>query len=330
MTDRRVLIYFAWSRPAELDAPLTEIDDRYPALFELRRALYPLFEPMSDPDKYDQGIAGFIDGFLKPIYTEFVTLAKSITDNYIVQVERVLDDGTEQLLDWPLLESVDTLVVVGSDSLRTEQHANAIEIDALRRFLDDRDRVVFLCPHHNIGDESGLESDEIQPRQEAEHLHHGDKTIPPRQGFGGFIRSLLSGLGVPVENRFGLHPAVDDDGSPAAIEVDRDADRLKILDGVTALNKHPHLPHLMRVGDSLDKLDVLARQRVDPGAPPHPVFRDGNEWFDSLLQSRPDVFAGTLLVSDTTLFSSTFGGVDNLKRFWTNIVGRQRVRPLSD
>ncbi len=39
MTDRRVMIYFAWSRAAELHAPQTEIDDRYPALFELRRAV---------------------------------------------------------------------------------------------------------------------------------------------------------------------------------------------------------------------------------------------------------------------------------------------------
>ena len=41
----------------------------------------------------------------------------------------------------------------------------------------------------------------------ADFLHHGDKTIPPQQRFGGFARSHLAGLGVPVENRFGLHPA---------------------------------------------------------------------------------------------------------------------------
>jgi len=32
---RQVLIYFSWSRPGATGAPLTIIDDRFPALFEL-------------------------------------------------------------------------------------------------------------------------------------------------------------------------------------------------------------------------------------------------------------------------------------------------------
>ena len=55
--------------------------------------------------------------------------------------------------------------------------------------------------------------------QEADFRHHGDKMIPPQQRFGGFGRSLLAGLGVPVENRFGLHPAAEPDGSPSPIEI---------------------------------------------------------------------------------------------------------------
>jgi hypothetical protein len=35
MRDRQVLLYFAWSRPAETRAPLAVIDDRFPAVFEL-------------------------------------------------------------------------------------------------------------------------------------------------------------------------------------------------------------------------------------------------------------------------------------------------------
>jgi hypothetical protein len=37
MSNRQVLLYFAWSRPAETGAPLAVIDDRFPAVFELRR-----------------------------------------------------------------------------------------------------------------------------------------------------------------------------------------------------------------------------------------------------------------------------------------------------
>ena len=44
MSNRQVLLYFAWSRPAETGAPLAVIDDRFPAVFELRRLFYPKFE----------------------------------------------------------------------------------------------------------------------------------------------------------------------------------------------------------------------------------------------------------------------------------------------
>ncbi len=73
---------------------------------------------------------------------------------------------------------------------------------------------------------------------------------------------------------------------------------------------------------ALGKLDVLARQRIDPSAPPHPFTQDGRSTFDALLQSRPGVFAGNLLVGDATLWSSTAGGVDSLRRFWSNVVRR--------
>jgi hypothetical protein len=325
MSARRALIYFAWSRPAETRAPLTEIDDRFPALFELRRLLYPKFEPLSDPRQIDQGIGGFLDHVQKPNFAGFAALARAKTGNPVVELERVLDDGTEQPLQWSLLEPIDTLVVISLDSARTGQRASTDEVDALRRFLNDPDRVVFLCPHHDIGNEAGLGSGEVRARQEAEFFHHGDKAIPPRQAFGGFASSLLAGLGAPVENRFGLRPAADADGSPAAIDVvDRAADRLELLDGVSTFNLHPHLPHLARVGGAIDKLDVLARQRVDPTAPPHPFSRDGHDKFDSLLQSRSGIFPGALLVCDATLFSSTAGGRDSLERFWTRIVERPR------
>jgi hypothetical protein len=324
MSARGVLVYFAWSRPGETQAPLTEIDDRFPALFELRRLLYPKFEPLSDPRHIDQGIAGFLDHVQKPNFAGFATLARAKTGNPVVEIERILDDGTQQPLGWSLLAPIDTLVVISLDSVRTRQRASPDEVDAIRRFLEDPERVVFLCPHHDIGNEAGLGPDELRARQEAEFFHHGDKAIPPRQAFGGFASSLLAGLGVPVENRFGLRPAVDADGSPAAIEVDRAADRLELLDGVRTFNLHPHLPHLARTGEALDKLEVLARQRIEPNAPPHPFTRGGHDRFDSLLQSRPGVFPGAVLVSDATLFSSTAGGLDSLERFWTRILERPR------
>jgi hypothetical protein len=181
-----------------------------------------------------------------------------------------------------------------------------------------------VCPHHDIGETPGAARQEREDRQIAEHLHHGDPGIPPRQGFGGFARTLLAGLGVPVENRFGLRPAVTPDGAPAPVEIVHSLDVLGLLSGVEAFNLHPHLPHLERIGPATERMEVLARQAINPAASPHPFTQDGRSTFDALLQSSPDTFAGKLLVCDTTMFSSTAGGVDNLRQLWSNVVLRSR------
>lgn len=314
MSSRRVLIYFSWSRPGETAGPLTIIDDRFPAIFELRRLFYPKFEPLADPARVDQGIAGFLDHVQKPNFTTFATDAETLTGHAALVVEREGDDGRVTLLDDELIGDADTIVVISYDSFRTNQAAQVAEIAAVRRFLDDPGHVIFVCPHHDIGEED----------RAAEHLHHGDPGIPPRQGFGGFFRTLLAGLDVPVVNRFGLRPAAEPDGSPSPFEAERQLDSLGLLDGVETFNLHAHLPQLDRIGEAAGRMDVLARQRIDLTAPPHPFTQDGRDTFDALLQSRPETFPGRLLVSDTTMFSSTAGGVDNLRRFWRNLLTRQK------
>jgi hypothetical protein len=321
MIERHVLVYYAWSRPGENGAPLHVIEDRFPALFESRRMGFPRFHEFSDPHRFDQSIAGFLDHIMKRNFTAFVELAAALTGQSVTEIERVTDDGTLKPLDARLLSGFDTLIVISFDSLRTAQTAGSGEIEAVRTFLGHPDHLAFICPHHDIGDVTDLPENEQLQRQIAEFQHHGDKTIPPRQRFGGFARSLLAGLGVPVENRFGLRPAAEADGSPAPIETDTTFDRLGLLQRVSTFNLHPHLPQLERLGEAVDKLEVLARQRVDPTAPPHPFTHD-HATFDALLQSRPDTFIGSLLVSDTTLWSSTAGGVDSLRELWTNVVQR--------
>ncbi|CAN7341908.1 hypothetical protein LJR034_001797 [Caballeronia sp. LjRoot34] len=321
MIKRQVLVYYAWSRPGENGAPLHVIEDRFPALFESRRMGFPRFNEFSNPHQFDQSIAGFLDHIMKRNFTAFVDLAATLTGQSVREIERVTDDGTLTPLDARLLSGVDTLIVISFDSLRTAQTAGSAEIEAVRTFLGHSDHLAFICPHHDIGDVTDLPEGEHLQRQIAEFQHHGDKTIPPRQQFGGLARSLLAGLGVAVENRFGLRPAPEADGSPAPIEADTTLDRLGLLERVSTFNLHPHLPQLERLGDAVDKLDVLARQRIDPTAPPHPFTRERTT-FDALLQSRPETFNGSLLVSDATLWSSTAGGVDNLRELWTNVVQR--------
>ena len=324
MSGRKVLLYFAWDRRGETLAPLTTIDDRFPAVFELRRLFYPKFEDLAGTEGVDQGIAGFLDHIQKPNFAAFAELAQSLTGHAAIEVERVGDDGVEIPLDAALIGDADTLVVISFDSLRTDQKASDLEVAAIRRFLEDPDHVLFLCPHHDIGEALEVVTERRGQWREAEHNHHGDRGIPPRQGFGGFARALLADLGAPVENRFGLRPAVLADGSPAPIEVDRALDVLGLLEGVETFNLHPHLPQLERLGEGVARMDVLARQGLDLTAPPHPALEKGHKSFDSLLQSRPEVFGGTLLVCDTTLFSSTAGGLDSLRRFWSNLLLRAK------
>ena len=321
MARHKVVVYYAWSRPGEIGAPLEVIENRFPTLYESRRMLFPRLEELADPARFDQTIAGFLDHIMKRNFAAFVELAGELTGAPVAEIERVADDGSVVELDADALDGADTLIIISFDSFRTGQKATSAEVEAIRSFLSRPDHLVFVCPHHDIGDVPDLPHDERLARQVADFLHHGDKTIPPTQQFGGLARSLLMGLGVPVENRFGLRPAAEADGSPSPIEAETALDRLHLLKGVDTFNLHPHLPQLERLGPAAAKLDVLARQKIDLTAPPHPFTRDRST-FDALLQSRPDAFAGTLLVGDTTLWSSTAGGVESLRRLWTNVLRR--------
>jgi hypothetical protein len=279
---------------------------------------------MSDPASVDQGIAGFLDHIQKPNFAAFAEQAEAQTGHPVTQIERVTDDGTTTPLDRALIADSDTIVVISFDSLRTGQTASNPEIEAVLHFLRNPDHLIFVCPHHDIGETTEVTSDKRIERQTAEYRHHGDRASPPRQGFGGFARTLLAGLGAPVENRYGFRPAAAGDGAPAPIEVDRPLDALGLLKEVETFNLHPRLPQRERIGASAERMDVLARQPIDLAAPPHPAMRDGRTSFDALLQSKPETFGGSLLVGDTTLFSSTAGGLDSLRRLWSNVLLRPK------
>jgi hypothetical protein len=318
MAGRHVALYFAWSRPDEVAAPLGILEDRFPALF-VRRTFWPRFEQFADPAKFDQGIGGFLDNIQLANFKLFADLAASWSGNPVRRAERRTDAGL-CALEGEFLAGVDTLIVISFDSSRTQQQASDAEIRAIRSFLGDPDHTLFICPHHDIGNADELPEGERLLRRELEFHHHGDPAIPARQSFGDFGISLLSELGLAVRNRFGLRPARLPDGSSAPLEIAAQFDRSGLMEGVTSFNLHAHLPHFERLGDSVAKLDVLARQPIDSSAPPHP-FTTGGRWdFDTLLQSKAEVFRGRVLICDTTTWSSTAGGVDNLQRFWRNVV----------
>jgi hypothetical protein len=319
MIGRNILMYFPWSRPGEESAPLGNLNNRFGALFELRRLQWPKYEGLADIERFNQGIAGFFDHILLRNYSQFREDMRIRSGNAVRIVERCTSEGKVTLLDGDFLDSVDILIIVSFDSQRTDQHPNESELSAIRRFLDNPGHTLFVCPHHDIGNVDGVPGNEVLAAQEVEFHHHGDLGIPGQQRLGGFARSLLRDLGVPVSNNFGLRPARAQDGSPAPIQVNSQADRFNLLQGVKTFHLHPHLPHFEMLGDSPNKLDVLVEQSIDLEAPPHPFIKQGRKSFDALLQSKPNVFSGRLLICDATIWTSTNGGLGSLRQFWSNV-----------
>jgi hypothetical protein len=289
------------------------LENRYTTLFEFRRALWPALEHLRDPARYDQSIAGFFDHVILPDFEAFRQAVKEDTGSEVAVIQRECDAPPPRHLDGGLFRDLDTLIVVSLDHNRTGQAASGAEIEAVRAFLGREGRCVVVCPHHDIGASDSLEA------QQVEFNHHRDVTVPARQQLGGFARSLLAGLGVPVVNQFGHSPARLPDGNPAPIVVERDVPGApELLEGVTTLNLHPHLPHLYVPPESRDRVDVLARQPVNPAAP-HPFTDAGNRSFNALLRDRPPGLPGLVLVCDATLWSSAFGGLASLRAFWHNL-----------
>jgi hypothetical protein len=106
------VVYYAWSRPGEVEAPLEVIEDRFPTLFESRRMLYPRFEEFSDPTRFDQSIAGFLDHIMKQNFVAYVEQVSGQTGHPVVEIERVADDGARTGLDAALLDAADTLIII--------------------------------------------------------------------------------------------------------------------------------------------------------------------------------------------------------------------------
>lgn len=324
MSKRNVALYFGWNRPDEANAQLGILDNRFATIFEIRRVDWPRSEHLAGP-AVDQGIEGTLEYLVLANYRLFAERSQAWTGTPPRIAERIA--ATQTLLDENFLSSIDTLIVISLDGWRARQTAKLQEIAAVKAFLANPDHSVFVCPHHDIGNVDGVAPEDTIKRQEAELLHHGDHAIPPQQRFGAFGLSLLAGLGAPVRNRFGLRPAHEPDGSPSPIEIAKDADRFGILAGVTTLNLHLHLPHFEPFNEGVGKYDVLAQQKIDLSAPAHPFVAAGHDRFNAILQAKPGVFDGQLVVCDATAWSSVFGGLENLEQLWENVVTRPRGGP---
>jgi hypothetical protein len=315
MRGRRFELYFSWSRPAEVGVDLGILENRYPTLFELRRATWPEFEVLKDPIAHKQDTSGFLDDVVLSDFNRFRDVVRVVTGNPVGLSQRVADNGSICPLHESLLTKTDTLIVVSLDHLRTSQLPSAAEVDVVKEFLRKENSCLVICPHHYVGDETDRMS------REQEFKHHGDPLVPEQQRIGGFARGLLQGLGLAIENRYGLRPAKSaKDLSPAPLQVLADTHMPRILQNVTTFNLHPHLPHLQVVATNSNKVVVLAKQLIDLTAPPHPFVEAGNLVFDAMLWVPPGgERAGNIFICDATLWSSAFSGLESLEQFWKNL-----------
>ena len=311
---RRVSMYIAWSYPAEAGRNPAELDNRFSTMTEVRRVAWPAYEEprWSDPLQFQQGIAGSLELFFWA-FAPFQQYVGEITGQPVPVFQRIDQAGFKLPLDDRVLSDVDTLLVFGLDHNVTGQEATTEEIESVRRFLTREGTCLILGPHHDVG-----VSDDPNVRN-MEYRHHGDALVPRQQRFGLYTRSLMKGLGIPVENRHGLRPLRDPETKKLApLSIDRDLDTNGWLKGVTTFNFHMHLPHYA-VMDDRGAVRVLARQPIDMSKP-HPFTQEGNTEFNMFLWMPPvGDRAGDVLFADSTIFSTLFGADESLHNFWRNL-----------
>lgn len=133
----------------------------------------------------------------------------------------------------------------------------------------------------------------------------------------------MKGLGLPVENQWGLHPAtVEGTVRLQPLITANDLDERGWLEGVKTFNYHPHLPHYAVTVNDPKVVRVLARQPIDMSHP-HPFTEAGNRDFNMFLWMPPvGDRGGDILFADSTIFTTLFGGDESLDRFWKNIATR--------
>jgi hypothetical protein len=313
---RRVSIYVSWSYPAEAGRDVATLDNRFSTMTEVRRVEWPRWEgpEWSNPLLFSQGIGGSLELFFRA-WMPFQESVWEATGYDVPVYQRVDQAGYRQPLDERVLADTDMLLLFGLDHNVTGQSANDAEVEAVREFLKREGTRLVIGPHHDVGASSDLEV------REMEYRHHGDPLVPRQQRFAAYCRSLLKGLGIPVESRYGLRPERRRDSKEIApLSISRDLDTRGWLNGVTSLNFHMHLPHYAPTDETAKGIRVLARQPIDTSHP-HPFVQAGNKEFNSLVWVTPEGDrAGDVLFADSTVFSTLFGASDSLRRFWHNLV----------
>jgi hypothetical protein len=189
---RRISIYWTWSYPWEANRDLTELDNRFSTMTEVRRVAWPKYEGADwDRGNYLQGIDGTLELFHRSTL-DFQRLVGETTGHPVAVYQRIDQAGYRLPIDGRILADTDTLMVFGLDHVPSGQEAETGEIDAIREWLEREGTCLLLAPHHDVGATEDME------QRQMEYSHHGDRLVPRQQRFGLYTRSLMTALGVPV------------------------------------------------------------------------------------------------------------------------------------
>src|ERR1700753_1579563 len=132
---RRFSIYWTWSYPWEANRDVTEMDNRFSTITEVRRVAWPNYEtPEFSQKTFLQGIAGTLELFHLSTL-KFQRLVGETTERPVAIYQRIDQAGQRLPIDERILADTDTLMIFGLDHMVTEQEASPEEIEAMRQFL---------------------------------------------------------------------------------------------------------------------------------------------------------------------------------------------------
>src|SRR3954468_13672923 len=148
---RRFSVYWTWSYPWEANRDISELDNRFSTMTEVRRVAWPAYESVEFSEKmFLQGIAGTLELFHLSI-VRFHKVIESVTGQPVPDYQRIDQAGQRLPIGERILADTDTLMIFGLDHLITEQEASAEEIEALKHFLKREGTCLIIGPHHDVG-----------------------------------------------------------------------------------------------------------------------------------------------------------------------------------
>ena len=237
--ERRFSIYWTWSYPWEANRDPTELDNRFSTMTEVRRVAWPGFEtPEWDKMNFLQGIAGTLELFHRSTLA-FQQLVGEATGHPVAVYQRIDQAGYKLPIDERVLADTDTLMVFGLDHLVSEQEAAPGEIDAIREWLESRRHLpapgaASRCRLHRRHEAApdGVQASRRRAGAAPAALRPVHALADERARRAR--DSISSGSGLPscrgpIRSRL--------------LPINKDLDKLGLLNGVTTFNFHLHLPH---------------------------------------------------------------------------------------